>query len=635
MQLTLITVNYNNADATIGLLRSLEKQLNSGLDVMVVDNDSAEADRAKLGEYAINSPLRLDIIYSETNRGFSGGNNLAIRKALTQKVEWILLINNDTTVESDFIERLSAQLTNEPCVAGVPLNEGDRVAYGGIVQWLKPTLKHQYGSGDASYAIGAGMLIHRDIFERIGLLDENYFLYFEDADFCMRARQAGIPIRFLREPVIAHRESETTKKLGSSLLLRYHARNALRFNWRNGPWWVRIAVPFAVLYGIIITKNRSMRAGILDFVFGRFGKIDNRIHVGIECESIEDQSWGIARIITRLLENLSEQSELSSQYCFDLYFKSHVPDLPFLKNPMFTCHIVGVSSFSFYYYVLLPIKLWINPPQAMFYANYMMPIIHPPYVRSLTLTTDDMYYEARGTLPLQYRMAYLIFGTWAAKFSTKLLTISETAKTELVRLFRISPERIEVAHLATDTPKQTGNNCYGDYILYVAQAFPRRHLRETIHAFEKISNRFPNLKFIAIGPDKYNPSLEINNDRIIRKERVSESELANLYAHAKVFIYVSDREAFGLPPLEALSYGVPSVLADKPISHELFGNNAFFVAQPNSSDSIASAIVDALINEPKRHAIRTSAPEILAKFTWQNFTTRWLEIVRGMIYMKQ
>jgi glycosyltransferase involved in cell wall biosynthesis len=197
-------------------------------------------------------------------------------------------------------------------------------------------------------------------------------------------------------------------------------------------------------------------------------------------------------------------------------------------------------------------------------------------------------------------------------------------------LFGIKPERISVAYLATDLPSEAlakEGNRHGDYILYAAQAFPRRHLRETVQAFEKISKEFPNLKLVAIGPDKYRPPLSIHNNLIIRRDHVSDSELATLYAHAKVFVYVSDREAFGLPPLEALAYGVPSVLADKPVSRELFGDHAFYAATANAT-GIAVAITDALTNDAKRSAIRSAAPAILARFTWPRFTDRWLEIVK-------
>ncbi len=359
-------------------------------------------------------------------------------------------------------------------------------------------------------------------------------------------------------------------------------------------------------------------------------------HIGIECEQLEGQAWGIGRILLKLLENIARRPELAEEYRFHLYFKSEIPDYPCLKSPIFEKEIVQQPlprhSFVLYYYVFLPLRLLFSGLDAMFYPNYMLPIIHPPWIPSLTLMTDDIWYEMRSSQQRpHHRLAYWVFGYWAVWFATKILAISESSKRELVRLFSITPERIEVAHLAADAPREAGENRYGRYVLYVAQAFPRRHLRETVQAFEQIAEKFPDLKLVAIGPDKYRPPLDIHNDRIVRRDHVSDQELATLYAHAKAFIYVSDREAFGLPPLEALSYSVPSVLADKPISREIFGDHAFFVTHPDSPDSIAAALTDALTNDAKRDAIRAAAPAILSRFIWPRFTDRFLGIIRDMM----
>jgi glycosyltransferase involved in cell wall biosynthesis len=96
------------------------------------------------------------------------------------------------------------------------------------------------------------------------------------------------------------------------------------------------------------------------------------------------------------------------------------------------------------------------------------------------------------------------------------------------------------------------------------------------------------LCLIAIGKDKYNPQIikkitadinrRLGREGIIYKEYVPEDKLCQLYANAKLLIYVSSKEAFGLPPLEALAYGVPAVVADEQINHEIYGENSFFAS---------------------------------------------------------
>ncbi len=296
MKLSIITINYNSSENTIKLLESLKNQTDKDFEVVVVDNNSHDVE--KLMDYQ-TSETNIIYIKNDRNLGYSGGNNTGIRKALQNGASWVLLLNNDTWVEDTFIGRLKAVLDpsagsgqgGREGIVGLALDEGNKVAYAGQIQWLKPTLIHlptsQVGntkSVDKSYAIGGAMLIHKSVFDKIGLLDENYFLYFEDADFCQKARKARIPISFLSEIKISHSVSASTKKLGSSLLLRYHYRNALYFNLKNGPLYIKLSVwPWSWLImvkqiiKIIVGKNREQSLAILkgvgDWYAGRMGKL--------------------------------------------------------------------------------------------------------------------------------------------------------------------------------------------------------------------------------------------------------------------------------------------------------------------------------------------------------------------------
>lgn len=380
------------------------------------------------------------------------------------------------------------------------------------------------------------------------------------------------------------------------------------------------------------------------------------IRIGIECESIEDgETWGVGRIVSKLLQEISRRPELQKEFKFFLYFKSRIPAYSWLSNPIFEKRIVRPPavppSFSFYYYVYLPILLWFNRPDAVFFPNYMLPIIHPPFVPSLVMLTDDIYYEMRSPAQkFQYRLAYRVFSGWAVRFASRIMAISETSKRELVRLFGIKPGRITVNPLGVDTsnPQHPTHNqpqegrqlsvVGGEYLLYVGQAFPRRHLKETMLAFEMIAGRFAGLHLIAIGADRYNPPVikrlkddinaRLGKERIIQKDYVPEHELASLYSGAKALVYVSSREAFGLPPLEALARGAVPVVAEEDVTREIFGGNAVYVGDPESPDSIASAMSLALTDNSLRFRILASANTVLKKYTWPSHTDRFLDIAR-------
>lgn len=369
--------------------------------------------------------------------------------------------------------------------------------------------------------------------------------------------------------------------------------------------------------------------------------------IGIECESIEGKNsmWGVGRMIMKLLEEISHRPELEKNFRFVLYFKDTVPNFQFLNTPIFEKKTVPVPFFKnrlfpIYYFVLLPMKLWFEKLDIMFWPNYMLPII--AFGKSLVMLTEDVYYETHeGKLPFRYRLAYAIFGWWTAKFATKILAISKTSKKNISHLYNIDTDRIVINYLGVDFPLRFNLNGSNDddYVLYVGQAFPRRHLKETILAFEKIAPDFPELKLIAIGPDKYERSIikslvskiniNLHREAIIHKNYVKDNELAELYSEAKALVYVSDREAFGLPPMEALSFGVPPVIADNELGHELFGDYAFYVKNPNP-DGIAESIRNALIQTEKIAKIKIDGPEFIKKYNWKNFTNKWLEITRSL-----
>ncbi|MBI4158082.1 MAG: glycosyltransferase family 2 protein [Candidatus Yanofskybacteria bacterium] len=326
MKISIVTINFNGSEETLKLLKSLKEQTPSAssrqadndFEIIIVDNASEEADFAHLQtgiDQIIHSfPLttlqvvNAQLVRNSTNLGFSGGNNVGIRQALHPSTrsgqetgsEWVVLLNNDTWVERDFVERLRAVLevrnpsasSGQVGIVGIPLIEGSRVAYCGRVQWLKPTLQHEMSDVRCQmsnvYAIGAAMAVRKDVFEKIGFLDEKYFLYFEDADFSIRVEKAGFEISIANPPTgglnVHHHVSSSTKKLGSPILLRYHYRNALYFNRKNGPWYIKLLIwPWSLIIVIKqlgklairhnIEQSKAILEGVMDFYKNKMGKI--------------------------------------------------------------------------------------------------------------------------------------------------------------------------------------------------------------------------------------------------------------------------------------------------------------------------------------------------------------------------
>ena len=175
--------------------------------------------------------------------------------------------------------------------------------------------------------------------------------------------------------------------------------------------------------------------------------------------------------------------------------------------------------------------------------------------------------------------------------------------------------------------------------LWVGQAFPRRHLREALLAFTAITRTEP-ATFRIIGPDRYPAptigalvsAINETTDRptVFWDTYVADDELAAAYASADVIVYVSATEAFGFPPLEALTYGTPAVLADTPVNRELYGPHAFYVPLPVTEAGLAAAMRASMHDAARRDEIRAAAPSITEQYAWSRYSDRFLAAMRDL-----
>ncbi|MBU5592488.1 glycosyltransferase family 2 protein [Clostridium sp. MSJ-4] len=237
----IILVNYNGCKDTLDCIDSLRFLNYENYKVIIVDNastdDSYEVLKANVKEDII-------LIKSEKNLGFAGGNNIGIDYALKEGAEGVLLLNNDTLVEPDFLSKMVENLKEEKVglVAPKIKYEGKRDYLwfaGGEILWDKFYAIH-YGEGERdsekynkrkelSFITGCSMLISRSLLEDIGGLSEDYFMYFEDVDYCVRAKDAGFKIIYEPEATIYHKVSASTGGEESPFAVQWNTRNRIIF----------------------------------------------------------------------------------------------------------------------------------------------------------------------------------------------------------------------------------------------------------------------------------------------------------------------------------------------------------------------------------------------------------------------
>lgn len=297
----IVVVNWNCWPDTIECLESLAKLTYRSIDVIVVDNASTAdggAFMARVPEFEQQFPGFL-FIQTGANLGYAGGNNRGIRVALERGAEWVLVLNPDTIVPPDLLDVLifaagaRARGARRFDVAAPKIMDADGRLWtlGNRFNWnllavsrivLNNALPASLAPAPMDYVSGTALLVHRDVFRRIGLIPDVYFLYYEDAEFCIRARRAGYAVGVVPEAAVTHKVSRSTKA-GSPLYVYYHFRNSLLFTARTSALWLRLIIYCCSVWWalkqcikLLIPSRRANGLaglkGMKDFWLGRFGR---------------------------------------------------------------------------------------------------------------------------------------------------------------------------------------------------------------------------------------------------------------------------------------------------------------------------------------------------------------------------
>lgn len=239
---SIITVNYNQTEVTCALIESLNKITYPNFEVIVVDNNSTDEDPEIIKERYPN----IILVPNPINYGFAAGNNFGLMRA---RGEYVLLLNNDIEVPSDFMEPLVNKLKQNPDIGAVSPKikfyyQPDTIQYAGYTPMNNITMRNfaigykqkdvgQFNEDrDTSYCHGAAMMVPMKVVKEVGLMSYIFFLYYEEADWCARIVRSGYRMHYVHNSFVLHKESISTGKL-SSLKIYYQNRNRIVFMRRN------------------------------------------------------------------------------------------------------------------------------------------------------------------------------------------------------------------------------------------------------------------------------------------------------------------------------------------------------------------------------------------------------------------
>lgn len=293
----IVLVNWNRYAETARCIESLKKAEYAAYRIVVVDNASTDGSAGKLEK---NFP-DCAVIRNASNAGFAGGVNAGIRRALEEKAEYILIINNDTEVRKDFLSALVGTAESDARIGIVTgkiyyMEDKQKIwSYGGVFDVNTGMARHckhedesrkQYKHPVYFYAQGCLLLIKAGCINDVGLLSELFFHLGEDVEYCVRAQRRGWKIALSPGSVIYH-DASSSMRFFSPLYNYYEQRNRLyiikeyhTYNHAIDAIGASVIIAARIFAAVFLNTDsrhffanvKYISSGIRDFIIGRSGK---------------------------------------------------------------------------------------------------------------------------------------------------------------------------------------------------------------------------------------------------------------------------------------------------------------------------------------------------------------------------
>jgi GT2 family glycosyltransferase len=260
-----IVLSWNGKKDTLECLASLQQLTYPNARIIVVDNSSSDG----TGDAIRSAFPNIELIVNNSNLRFAGGNNVGIRQSLEGGAEYVLMLNNDTVVDPEFLGRLveAAESGRKIGMVGPKIyyfDDPKRIWFaGGLIKWWRGRVTHigirEVDNGEydvtteVDYITGCCMLIKREVIETIGMLDERYYIYGEDVDLCVRALRSGYKSVYVPSSRVWHKLSVSTKGHLSWFKNWNKLKSQLRLMARYARWYHWLTIPLAMPVDIMLS----------------------------------------------------------------------------------------------------------------------------------------------------------------------------------------------------------------------------------------------------------------------------------------------------------------------------------------------------------------------------------------------
>ncbi len=295
----------------------------------------------------------------------------------------------------------------------------------------------------------------------------------------------------------------------------------------------------------------------------------------------------------------------------------------------------------------LSLEMLVAPPDLLFVPAHAMPVVLP---KTSVVTVHDVAFMVEPRAYTPHGRLYLRFAAWfAARFATRILTVSEFSKGEITRFFDAPAERIAVTHLAfdratfypvTDVAARAEvarkHGIDGPYFLYVGRLERKKNISGMITALAECKARWPDMaqyRFVLVGkPGRgYAQEMRDAGADVIELGYVAQEDMAALVSGAEALLFATRYEGFGIPPLEAMACGTPVIASRVTSLPEVCGDAALYV-DPERIDDIARAMHRIVVDLALRADLSERGLAHVARFSWRTTAENTWRHMRELLH---
>jgi glycosyltransferase involved in cell wall biosynthesis len=375
------------------------------------------------------------------------------------------------------------------------------------------------------------------------------------------------------------------------------------------------------------------------------------MHIGIDARMHGPEQGGLGRYIEQLVKHLEK---LTGNEQFTIFLRQANWDQYQPSNPRFKKKLADIPWYGWKEQILLPKILRSAGCDLVHFPHWNVPFLYrQPYIATIhDLLLFHYPTRAASTLgPFGYwfkNQAFkkIIFNV-AAK-AKKIITVSRFSEQDIHQALGVPLDRLSVTYLGSTLSSESNQLASPSltatfsptkpYAIYVGVAFPHKNLPGLLRAWKKYQEKYgDNFQLVLVGKKNYfyrqlleNFSTLFAEKKVIYTDFIPDTRLSELYTHARLYIFPSLYEGFGLPPLEAMRYSLPVLSSNQASLPEILQNAACYTDTTNE-DAFAEAIHRNLTDIALRQKLITRGQKLYPQYSWQKLAEETLAIYRNSV----